>query len=267
MPTETSLRKTHFFVALAHRIFRNAPQVHELLQRGHVLGNRQAKEVWKNVAEHSLVQAAGCSMVAKLVGLPEQERHLLEIAAMVHDHDKQYQAKGLRTIQAQIEAGAVTAEAGGKLKYDFFEASEEHSIAGMRAAELLEPIIELATADGHPALPRVMQVDCPLPQKILHYVGSITEHNTLVLLDQRINRLESDPKYKMMNEYGRQVAWTGGRTLYEVQRVVGHQIEAELAALLLHQDSLTEDWQKRLQQGPTQLPCLIREKIQKQALT
>ena len=158
----------------------------------------------------------------------------------------------------------VTEEEGGKLKYDFFEESEEHSVKGMRDRGIPEDIIRIASADGHSALPRMMDSNCTIEEKILHYIGSITDESNIVLLDQRIDNLEKNERYKMMNEYGRQVAWTGGRTLYEVQRDVGHQIERELVQRLIDGGRLSPEWQIRLQEKPEDLPLFILAKVQEQ---
>lgn len=68
----------------------------------------------------------------------------------------------------------------------------------------------------------------------------------------------------MMNEYGRQIEWTGGRTLYEMQRDVGHQIEQELVQRLLEQGSLSEYWKTRLQKSPRDLPIFMLERVEAQ---
>lgn len=66
----------------------------------------------------------------------------------------------------------------------------------------------------------------------------------------------------MMNEYGRQVEWTGGQTLYQVQQSVGHQIENELVERLLQSENLSEEWRRRLAEDHSQLPIFIRDKIE-----
>lgn len=68
----------------------------------------------------------------------------------------------------------------------------------------------------------------------------------------------------MMNEYGRQVPWTSGRTLYEVQRQVGHDIEREIVDLLTQRDNMPDSWKTKLQTDPTQLPLFIKERIEEE---
>lgn len=252
-------RKTHYFSEVALRNLKTA----RMLWVGEALGkNRQGLDIWRNVSEHCLVQTAACGVLAQELGLPQEIRKNLELAAMGHDWDKKYQSQSLKRINGQIASGELSEEEGGKVKYDFFEESEQHSINGMRQKHIPEEIIRIASADGHPALPRVMQPDCSVEEKILHYVGSITDESRIVPLDERIDNLENNERYKMMNEYGRHVAWTDGRTLYEVQRAVGHQIEKELVQLLIDSGNLSSQWKARLQQKPEDLPFFIVEKIQ-----
>lgn len=219
---EKTPEKTRYFSSVALRNLSSA----RMLWAGEALGkNREGLDMWRNVSEHCLVQTAACDILAQELKLPESSKRNLELAAMAHDWDKKYQSVGLRKINQQITSGEVTEEDAGKLKYDFFEESEEHSTNGMRDKNIPEDIIRIASADGHPALKRVMKADCSIEEKVLHYVGSITDENNIVLLDERVDNLEKNERYKMMNDYGRQVEWTGGRTLYEMQRDVGHQIE------------------------------------------
>jgi len=258
---ERSLGKTRYFSKVALRNLSSS----RMLWAGETLGkNREESDIWRNVSEHCLVQTAACGILAQELGSPESSRRNLELAAMAHDWDKKYQSTGLRRINQQITSGEITEEEGGKLKYDFFEESEKHSVNGMRARHIPEDIIRIAAADGHPALPRVMQADCSIEEKVLHYGGSITDESNIVLLDQRIDNLERNERYKMMNEYGRHVDWTNGRTLYEVQRYVGHQIEQELVQRLVQGGNLSESWKARLQESPKDLPLFILEKVQAQ---
>ena len=256
---ERNLEKTRYFSTLALQNLRGA----RMLWAGEALGeNREGLNVWRNVSEHCLVQTAACGTLAEELGLPQESRRNLELAAMTHDWDKKYQSTGLKRINQQIASGEITEEKGGKVKYDFFEESEEHSVNGMRAKGIPEEIIRMASADGHPALPRMMSPDSSLEKKILHYVGSICDESNIVPLDQRIDNLGKNERYKMMNEYGRQVPWTGGRTLYEVQRQVGHDIEKEIVNLLLHRSNVSDGWKTRLQADPKQLPLFVKEKVE-----
>lgn len=258
--TERNPEKTRYFSSIALRNFRAA----RLLWAGEVLGkNRQSLDIWRNVSEHCLVQTAACDVLAEALGLPEENRKKLELAAMGHDWDKKYQSTGLRRINQQVESGQVSEQDGGRLKYEFFEESEAHSVQGMRSKGIPEEIIRIASADGHPALPRMKDANCPLEEKILHYVGSITDESRIVALDERVDNLEKNERYKMMNAYGRHISWTNGRTLYQVQREVGHHIERELVQRLIDSNNLSSEWQISLSDDPTKIPDFIRERLKR----
>lgn len=251
--------KTRYFSTHALRNYSSA----RLLWAGEALGkNRVGLDIWRNVSEHCLVQSAACGELANALDLPEGSKRNLELAAMAHDWDKKFQSTGLRAINQQIESGEITEEEGGKVKYDFFEESEEHSVQGMREKGAPEEIIKIASADGHPALPRMMDPSCPIEEKILHYIGSITDESNIVALDKRVDNLEQNERYKMMNEYGRQVPWTKGSTLYEVQRDVGHQIEQEITQMLLESGNLREEWTQILKEDPKRLPDFIKARVE-----
>lgn len=253
-----SIGKTGYFARLAARNLSSAKQ----LRTGGVLG--KGPDIWRNVSEHTLVQTAACDILAEELGLAQDSRKNLGLAAMAHDWDKKFQTIGLKKINGQVESGEVSEEEGGKLKFDFFEESEEHSVEGMRKNGIPEQIIKIASADGHPALPRMTDPSVTIEEKVLHYVGSIVDENDIGPLDVRIDKLESNARYSMMNDYGRQVLWTGGRTLYEVQREVGHQIESEIVDLLLASGRLDNKWRDALQKDPKMLPAFIKAKIEEE---
>lgn len=256
---EINKEKAQYFSSVALRNFKSA----RMLWAGEVIGkNRQGLDVWRNVSEHCVVQAAACGELARALNLSQEGVKNLELAAMAHDWDKKFQSTELRRINQQIASGEMTEEEGGKVKYDFVEESEKHSVNGLRQKGIPEEIIRIASADGHPALPRMMSPDCTIEEKILHYVGSITDESRIVPLDERIDNLERNERYKMMNEYGLKVPWTGGKTLYWVQREVGHQIEKELTKRLIASSNLNNGWQERLSKDPTQLPNFIRERVE-----
>lgn len=258
---EKTPEKTRFFSSLAARNLSSA----RMLWAGEVLGkNRGGLDIWRNVSKHCLVQTAGCEILGRELGLPEQSIRYLGLAAMGHDWDKKYQSQGLKRINEQIANGEISEEEGGRVKYDFFEESEIHNVSGMQELGIPAEIVKIVSADGHPALPRMMSPDASIEEKVLHYVGSITDESNIVPLDQRIDNLERNERYRMMNEYGRQVPWTGGRTLYEVQREVGHQIEKGLVQRLIDRGTLSDEWKTRLEANPEDLPFYIKAKVEEQ---
>ena len=237
----------------------------KVAREGGVLGtvkDKQAgKDIWRNVAEHELTQAAACEALGEILGIDAPRISKLVDAALVHDWDKPFQSGGLRKINGRVSSGEITDEEGGKVKYDFFEESEKHSSDGLERHGVDPEVIKIATADGHPALPRVTSDQSSLEERVFHYLGSITDQDKIVPLDERINNLESNARYAMMNEYGRQVPWTNGKTLYETQREVGHQIEREIVNLILERETVNADIKDRLRNNPSGLPQVIKEVV------
>lgn len=208
------------------------------------------------------MQTAGCGVLSEVLGLSNKKRKHIELAAMTHDWDKKYQSTGLKKINDQVDSGEITELQGGKFKYDFFEESEQHNLIGMRRLGVPEDIIKYAITDGHAALPRMREPECTIEEKIVHYVGSITDESDIVSLDIRINHLEDNPRYKMINEYGKQIPWINGKTLYQVQRDVGHEVEKDIVKKLLELGSLSAEWQVKLDKDPTLLPDFIKDNIE-----
>ncbi|OGY12682.1 MAG: hypothetical protein A3A58_00265 [Candidatus Blackburnbacteria bacterium RIFCSPLOWO2_01_FULL_41_27] len=258
--TDTLGKRKYFSELVASRL-----SLMKVAKEGGILGTVQdrqrGKDIWRNVAEHQLVQASACEVLGDFLGWDKERTSKLVDAALVHDWDKPFQSTGLRKINGRVASGEISDEDGGKVKYDFFEESEEHSTDGMRRFGVNPEVIKIASADGHPALPRVMRIDSSLEERVFHYIGSITDQDKIVPLDERIKNLENNARYAMMNEYGRQVPWTAGKTLYETQREVGHRIEGEITGLLLERDTVSADIKDRLRANPSDLPQVIKETV------
>lgn len=253
--SEGSLVKTKYFSTLALRNLRSA----RMLKEGKVLG-KDPGDIWRNVSEHCLVQTAAVNVLAELLDLSFEKRKILNLSAMIHDWDKKYQTEGLKRINKIVQSGEISNEESGRLKYEFFEESELHNAKGMQGKGVDPEIINLATADGHTALKRFTN-GATLEEKIIHYTGSITNEDRIVSLDERINNLEKNERYKDMNDYGKNLPWTNGKPLYELQREVGHKIEKELVKKLIESGKLEENW-KNLLKDSTKLPQFVAYKIE-----
>ena len=219
------------------------------------------EDIWSNVSEHCFKQAQGCEVLADALGLNEPIKNNIAYAAIVHDWDKKTQMADLRKIDAAIKTGEISDVEAGKLKYAVFNASEIRSAQGMRENGIPNDVIQIAGADGHLFFPRYFNEKPTFQEKIFHYLGSITEGVNIVPLDERIDVLITKPAYKSMNEYGSELKWTNGKTLYETQREIGHQIEREIVNLLISSRNIDETWKLKLKQNPKQLPEFISTKI------
>lgn len=275
--TSAELARTRYFTQIATRNL----SVFRYSREGHLLRRfPRDKDAARNIANHELVQGAVGAQLARLLGLPEESVRDIERAGLGHDGRKLKQSQGLREINVMVERGELTEEEGGRLKYDFFDRSEEFSVRTMkrrhkRRAPLSREVIRIATADGHTGLQRMMDPKCTIEEKINHYVGSIMidvpdpndpknfnkNKADIDLLEERISALERNPRYKMMNEYGKQLEWTDGKTLYQVQRAVGHRIEEEFVSMLLAGNRLDPTERFLLNESPANLPKVIRGRI------
>lgn len=231
----------------------------KLLARGGTLNPYVPKgENWEGVATHTSVQMATSETVGRMMALSESEITILKQAALVHDHDKREQVLGLAQILKAKEQGEITEEECAVKQYEFFEKSEQHSIDGMRIHGVPEEVIQVASADGHPALPSMIDGSASKLQRIFHYIGDVVADDTIVSVDERVKKNEGNPKYAAMNKYGREQEWTKGKTLYEVQREVGHQIEKEIIEQIIAADTLPPNLVQRIQENPHDLPAVIR---------
>lgn len=232
-----------------------------LRENGFLREFRNTRDVWRNVTEHVLVQHAACVALGEALGLSKDSLERLSKAADLHDGDKIYQSQGLKAINSRVELREIDETQAGKEKYEFFEESEAHSIEWMKNIGVSDEVIKIASSDGHPALPRIMSPESSFEERMFHYIGSIVDGGDIVLLDQRIDNLEQNSKYKEMNEYGRKVDWTDGKTLYQIQRTVGHQIELEIVEKI-QGTNVDEITKRRLKESPNQLPVVIKEWVE-----
>jgi hypothetical protein len=241
------------------------PLAKRLLEIGGVWGNLPKAgqtEIWQNVAMHCIKQAQATEVLVDLLRLPNLQSYNAIFAAMIHDWDKIYQMTGLRAIDQEVKVGVLSEQEAGKKKYEFIEKSEQHGADGMRQQGIPDSVIRIANADGHTFLPRFINGQSTFEEQLFHYLGSITHGNRIVLLDDKIKSLEAKEAYRSMNQYGRNLkSITGGRTLYDTQAEVGHQIEVEIFNQLAQLGKLDNELEAILSEDPRRLPLFIAGKI------
>lgn len=181
------------------------------------------KEGWRNVQEHELVQAEVSDVLAVATGCPERVRKDLSTAGRVHDVGKRLQ---IGLIKQKGDAGQLEA---------FRIQSQRMSESGVS-----ERAIALTESCGHTSLVRFLKDpsakelelrdNLDKPTLIIHYADDITRNTDLVTVDQRMNALENrQPPYPEAILGG---DIFGGRTYYQVQRIVGHLVENKLAEMI-----------------------------------
>lgn len=198
------------------------------------------KEEWRNVVGHELVAAEAVDVLAELVELPISKKEFLYQAALLHDVGKRKQRALIN------EKGESGAKEVFHWQADF-----------LRQNGYSEKVIQLTETVGHTSLIKLvkdpkseileLKDEIDLASMIMHYVDSISMGSNIVSVDKRIDVLEKrQPPYP---EVGKGGEIFGGRTYYQIQRIVGHLIEEKLAIILGIEN-------------PRAIPGLIRAKIE-----
>lgn len=203
-----------------HRSFHQGLNIMRLAKD---MGLFPKKERWRNVQEHELVEAEVADVLAVTTGCSAKDREDLFTAALVHDVGKKKQRE---LIDQKGDEGSL----------------EAFRIQSQKMAEYgVSPrIIALTESCGHTSLVRFLKdptaTDLELsdgldtPTLILHYADDITKNTDLVTIDERMDALENrQPPYPEATLGG---DIFGGRTYYQVQRIVGHLVEGKLAAII-----------------------------------
>lgn len=185
------------------------------MRRNKKTGLFPKSEGWRNVVEHELVEAEATDILAEKLGLSNLDRKKLRTAALLHDVFKK---KEKERIVQKGQAGYVESIAS-QLEF-------------LRQEGYSEDVVRLTEDVGSESLKDFSENfdSIPLIRKIMHYVDDITLNNEIVPLDVRIDALETNPRYKELNEQGRSVF--GGKTYFEVQREISKRIEKEFAPKL-----------------------------------
>lgn len=136
-------------------------------------------EGWRNVVEHELVEAEASDVLAESLGLSQSDRDTLRVATLLHDSFKRREIEALKELSIK--------------EYDESAKDQSEYIASLGYSS---QVVELTKAVGHTSLPDFLANydSIPLIKKIMHYVDDITKNNDIVLLDQRMDALEQDPK-------------------------------------------------------------------------
>lgn len=187
------------------------------------------KEGWRNVVEHMVVEAEAADVLAEAFNVPEKKRKALNTAATLHDVYKR------RERELASQKGATGFDEAAASQSEF-----------LRQQGYSDETIALTESVGHTSLIKFQDLSkIPLIFKIIHYVDDITLNNDLVILDDRIDALEANPRYAELNQQGVAIF---GKPYFTVQREISKVIEREFAAAIDLSD-------------PTQLPLWIKNRI------
>lgn len=246
------LKKTKYFASLGIRV-REALKLH---QSQGLLEKSEGTREWGNVSEHCLVEVARVEVLADALNLSPELKHDLMVSAAIHDALKR---KELELIASRPSPWQGSVEAS-KLSSDTIrQAGFSERVVRLEGAVALEPIPEVELM-----LRQSKLSDEDVAFLIQHYVDAYTVNAEWVQpkttkdgatvineLDRRIDKNESNPKYKILNEEGRK--YFSGATAYETQRRIGHDVENALTNLIRQHQGIDLE--------PLDLPEYIDQKI------
>jgi HD superfamily phosphodiesterase len=180
------------------------PEFDLLKNEGRLIGD------WFNIYNHCKLEGEVAIILSRLVDLNEVDSKILIKAAILHDWYKRYeieQAKGLGITE--------------------YKNSENDSYNKLLALGVEKRIVEVAHSVGSLSLEEIMNSQ-DLIKKLMHFIDDICLGDRIAEIDERIDYNER--KYPQLNEEGRKMF--EGRTYFEMQRVVGKQIQSEIEDIL-----------------------------------
>jgi hypothetical protein len=180
---------------------------------------------WANVYKHCKREGEIATVLSSLLGLKEGATEILVKSAILHDWFKRKERD---------------MAASNPLAY---EEAEKHSIEGLKALGYSDHIIDVAHSVGSFSLKEI-QITNSILKRAMHWIDDVTHGDELVELDYRIDLLESAERYKELNQTGIAIY---GKTLFQMQREIGHEIQEELELLCgVKKGSLVSEIKSRL---------------------
>jgi len=207
-------KKRDFFSKIALRV-RDVLKMHN---KAGLWGEKGTEEDWRNVTEHCLVMVARADVLAEKLGFSEELKKDLAMGVAAHDFYKKQEIR-------KTGSGELTVQA--------MEEAEKESEKTLRVNGFSERVVKIS---GSAALVSLREMSLILEKDnlsqedeaclVMHYLDDIStgsEWTTPNALDGRIDKVEQNPKYKLLKDRG----------LYEQQRKIGHQVEDRLLELLI----------------------------------
>jgi len=165
---------------------------------------------WSHIYNHCRFEGEVAIILSDLINLNETDSTILIKAAILHDWYKRYEIE-------QVKG----------LGMEDYKNSENDSYDKLLALGVQNRIVEVAHSVGSLALEEIINSQ-NLLQKIMHFIDDICLNDKIVEIDERIDYNEQ--KYPQLSKEGREEF--GGRTYFEMQRIVGKQIQSEIETIL-----------------------------------
>ena len=236
---------------------------------------------WSNVTDHCLLQAARVGVMADLIGLDEEVKQDLVLAAAVHDAYKKEEVTKLR--------------ADG-LSWDSYMSAQVEAEEQLKQTGFSAAVIEIARSVAHETVPDMWAIlqevyesqpdafdvskielsDIEKAKLIMHYSDDYTVEaewakmspagddpdsaGPMGPLEERMRYNETNEKYQVINVAG--TAWFGGAKTYVAQRAAGIEVERLLTDMINKRNGTDI----RPEQLPIYIDQIIVRKMQSQKL-
>ncbi len=229
-------KKTHFFNTIALSV-KEMIKLHK--DFGMLEKDDEGKREWGNVTEHCLVEVARAQVLAEKLNLTEDIQKELRLAAAVHDANKKHEITSLKSQGSSI---ATLQKVSDEMEVLLQQKGVSDRVIHMAGSV---GMTEKVYNDIKPILDKGVEslTEDEIAYLIMHYVDVYTVGDRFVEpaekisgdmykndLDRRIDKNENNPNYTNLNEESR--AYFDGKSLYQVQREVGYEVEEKLAQLL-----------------------------------
>lgn len=236
-PEFTSSQKRDYFSQKAL----NFLQELRLLIRGGKLNRKPGEESWRNVVEHSLVQAIAAEKMSELLlqsdQLSSEDRQALQAGLLVqsaatHDYSKRYEVK----------------------REDFDYRDIKHMLDMWKRVRPNEQLIQATSPQFYiRALHHPKSIG--LLEKLQFYLDNITTGSTIVPLLVRLEEVEA--RKPGLNSDPDLLRALNGQRFWDVGRQLGQQFEREFFTLL------PKKVQEEIQE-PAHLPFYLRQLIEEE---
>jgi hypothetical protein len=232
----------------------------------------------RRAVQHCAVQAARGRVFGRLLRLSLRMREVLEKAAFLHDSYKAEEIRYLRAHGKSWDAYDQVQQRGARESWEitglFSQAVMD--VAGSVAHESLAAMCLICEQAQNHGLDSLSELQ--IAMLAMHYLDDIAVNDDWAqpaadgrnVIDIRTANNAANPDYRILNEEGRtrlreQAAalglthlFTEGRTTYEQQCIVGHDVEALLARIIMdRRDVIFEPYDL-----PVILDNVIREELE-----
>ncbi len=172
----------------------------------------QLVDGWSNIYQHCKTEAIVAFILSNLLHLSEEDSNILIKAAILHDWYK----------KSEIE---ITRKEG----LEGYERAGKESFNKLSSMGVEQRIVDIAHSVGTTSLKEI-SISTDFLKRLMHYIDDICKDDTIVAVNERVDYLESQEKYKELNHSGKAIH--NGKTNFQVQRKLGLEIQKQIESIL-----------------------------------